>query len=451
MPVRGDPWFSAQQGARHAHEALGTSGSSHVDADDRPSALASLRRVVADSWARSLAALPLPTSAAARIVLADRALHDHREAHELATVMPVIRRLLVEPCSETGLLVAVGDADGRLLWVEGDRAARRRAEGMLFTDGADWSERTVGTSAPGTALILQRGVQIAGAEHFSQAAQDWSCTAVPIHDPDTGRIIGVVDLTGREEAVAPHSMALVQAAVAAAEAELRLARLGAAAGRRTTWPSAPRASVRRPGGPAGSGRDLALGVLGRDTGTLTTADRFIELSLRHTELLVMLATHPRGLSVNELADLINPGLTPTTLRAEMVRLRRVLEAVAPALVPQSRPYRLPAALPLDAVKVLEHLDRGAHRQALELYAGAVLPASEAPGVIRLRRRVSAALREAVLGDGSVDTLLRYLGHEEAADDRDAWFAALRRLPAKSPKRAAVVAQLERLDAEAAAD
>lgn len=446
MPVRPDPWSSVQQHARHAHEALGTSGTSPADTDERPSALASLRRVVADSWARSLAALPLPTSAAARIVLSDRALRDHREAHPLAVVMPVIRRLLVEPCSETGLLVAVGDADGRLLWVEGDRAARRRAEGMLFTDGADWSEGTVGTSAPGTALILQRGVQIAGAEHFSPAVQDWSCTAVPIHDPATRRVIGVVDLTGREEAVAPHSMALVQAAVAAAEAELRLARLRAAAGRRTTSRTSP--SVRRPGAAASSGGDLTMGLLGRDTGTLTSDDRFVELSLRHSELLAMLATHPRGLSVNELADLINPDVTPTTLRAEMVRLRRVLEAVAPALVPESRPYRLPAALPLDAVKVLDHLDRGAHRQALDLYVGAVLPASEAPGVIRLRHRVSTALREAVLGDGSVDTLLRYLALEEAADDRDAWFAALRRLPAKSPKRAAVVAQLERLDAEA---
>lgn len=446
MPVRGDPWFSAQQHARHAHEALGTSGASLAD-PDRPSALASLRRVVADSWARSLAGLPLPTSASARIVLADRALRDHREAHELATVMPVIRRLLVQPCAQTGLLVAVGDADGRLLWVEGDRATRRRAEDMVFTDGADWSERSVGTSAPGTALILQRGVQIAGAEHFSPAAQDWSCTAVPIHDPDTRRIIGVVDLTGREEAVAPHSMALVRAAVAAAEAELRLARLHAAAGCRTPFGPGP-SGGRRPGGAVASVNDPALRVLGRDTGTLTCDDRFVQLSLRHSELLVMLATHSRGLSVNELAELVNPDLTPTTLRAEMVRLRRVLEAVAPALVPQSRPYRLPAAMRLDAVRVLEHLGRGAHRQALDLYAGAVLPASEAPGVISLRHRVGAAMREAVLGDGSVETLLRYLDLEEAADDREAWFAALRRLPGRSPRRAAIVAQLERLDADA---
>lgn len=446
MLVHDDHWYAAQQVARSAREALDPVAGGD-EPGSRPSALAQLRRVVADSWARSLAALTLPTTAAARIVLADRDLSYHREAHPLALVMPVIRRLLVEPCSETGLLVAVGDADGRLLWVEGDRAARRRAEGMLFTAGADWSEGTVGTSAPGTALYLGAGVQIAGAEHFSPTVTEWSCTAVPIHDPDTRRVIGVVDLTGREEAIAPHSMALVQAAVAAAEAELRLARLRPGLGNqrgRVTNARARRTVAATPTRPP----DLGLRGLGRESGALTSADRFVELTLRHSEILAMLAQHPRGLNVNELAELINPELSTTTLRAEMVRLRRVLEAVAPTLVPRSRPYRLPGPLPLDAAQVLDHLDRGAHRQALDLYSGAFLPTSEAPGVVRLRRRVSAALREAVLGDGSVLTLLRYLALQEAADDREAWFAALKRLPGRSPKRVAVVAHLERLDADA---
>lgn len=449
MTVPTERWFSAQQHARRAHEALGGSGSADATDRHRRSALASLRRVVADSWARSLAVLPLPTSAAARIVLSERALREYRDNHPLAAVMPVIRRLLVEPCADTGLIVAVGDAHGRLLWVEGDRESRRRAESMVFTPGADWSESTVGTSAPGTALVLGTGVQIAGAEHFSPSVLEWSCTAVPLRDPHTREVLGVVDFTGRDAAVAGHSMALVHAAVAAAEAELRLSRMRAAPKSRRAPRS--RAASRAPTRPA-TKRDPAvprLLVLGRGNGLISLDGRQFELSLRHTEILVMLATRPKGLSVGELAELINPELTATTLRAEMVRLRRALERVAPELAPDSRPYRLPRPVELDALVVLEHLGRGAHRHALDAYDGAVLPPSEAPGVVRLRRRVSHALREAVLGDGSVDTVLRYLALDEAAEDTQAWFAALKRLPPRSPKRAAIVAHLERLEADQA--
>jgi transcriptional regulator of acetoin/glycerol metabolism len=64
--------------------------------------------------------------------------------------------------------VAVGDAAGRLLWVEGDRRVRDLTGGMGFVAGANWSEEVVGTSAPGTALALGRSVQIHGAEHFNR-------------------------------------------------------------------------------------------------------------------------------------------------------------------------------------------------------------------------------------------------------------------------------------------
>jgi transcriptional regulator of acetoin/glycerol metabolism len=67
---------------------------------------------------------------------------------------------------------------------------------MMFVAGADWSEASVGTSAPGTALALDRSIQISGAEHFKRSVHPWSCTAVPFHDPDSGAVLGVVDITG---------------------------------------------------------------------------------------------------------------------------------------------------------------------------------------------------------------------------------------------------------------
>src|SRR6185312_15834660 len=96
-----------------------------------------------------------------------------------------------------------------------------------------------------------------------------------------------------------------------------------------------------------------------------------------------------------------------TLRAEMVRLRKVLEKTAPALVPESRPYRLGIELETDAHQVLSLLDRGAHRVALAAYRGDVLPDSTAPGVEELRDTVRTALREALLAEASADVLFAF--------------------------------------------
>ena len=95
---------------------------------------------------------------------------------------------------------------------------------MNFVPGADWSERGAGTNAPGTALALDAEVQIRGTEHFSRLVQPWSCTAVPVHDPVTGALIGAIDLTGGTDVASPQTLALVRATVVAVENHLALLR-----------------------------------------------------------------------------------------------------------------------------------------------------------------------------------------------------------------------------------
>jgi transcriptional regulator of acetoin/glycerol metabolism len=51
--------------------------------------------------------------------------------------------------------------------------------------------------------------------------QSWTCAAAPVHDPDTGQVIGVIDLTGEMSTVHPHSMAVATATAQAVEAQLR--------------------------------------------------------------------------------------------------------------------------------------------------------------------------------------------------------------------------------------
>ncbi|WP_329609395.1 GAF domain-containing protein [Arthrobacter sp. ATA002] len=147
----------------------------------------------------------------------------------------------------------------------------------------------MGTSAPGTALASGNSIQIAGAEHFSRQVHSWSCTAVPLRDPETGSVLGVVDITGRDHAVAEHALALVEATVAAAQAQLRVERLQQAdsAGRRPAGIPPLRPARRRRALPAETPDSLQ--ILGRDSAVVTVGGRSAALSIRHSELLTLLA------------------------------------------------------------------------------------------------------------------------------------------------------------------
>lgn len=401
--------------------------------------------VLHDSWQRSLRYHHGPAVPRPGLALSGPELTAYRSAHPLAALMPVIRRLLVQPAADTGLLVAVGDELGRLLWVEGDSAPRTRAEDILFVPGADWSEASVGTSAPGTALAIGADIQVRGTEHFSPLVHGWSCTAVPLHDPQTGAVLGVVDVTGSVDAVAASTLALLHATVAAAETQLLVDRLRAGSA-----PAAPPAL--RSAGPERMSRDRLL-VLGRDSAVLQVDGRGLDLSLRHSELLTLLALHPGGLSADQLAVMAYPeGVSVTTVRAEMLRLRNLLARYpgpAAGFVPQSRPYRLPRPLAVDALQVRTQLERGTRRLALENYRGPVLPRSTAPAITALRSELSLVLREAMLSDAGSDTLLDYLSLPEARTDVEAWALSLRLLPLRSPRRAAVMAHLAQLEHELA--
>ena len=96
------------------------------------------------------------------------------------------------------------------------------ANSMNFAVGALWSEGGAGTNAIGTALAADHAVQVFAAEHFNEVVQQWTCAAAPVHDPETGAVLGIVDLTSRMSTVHPHSFAVAVATAGAVEAQLRV-------------------------------------------------------------------------------------------------------------------------------------------------------------------------------------------------------------------------------------
>jgi len=178
------------------------------------------RAVVARSWSRVLH-LGLDASRAnAREPLPLSEVERRRRGSPLSLVLDELRQVLVSVADASSFLMVVTDADGVVLWREGPTRVRLRADQLGFTEGARWTEATVGTNAIGTALAEAAPVQLFSAEHFEQAQHPWYCTAAPIHHPVTGELLGVVDVSGPALTLHPVIGALVETAVKLAESQL---------------------------------------------------------------------------------------------------------------------------------------------------------------------------------------------------------------------------------------
>jgi len=396
-------------------------------------ALENVRAQVAESWFRSAAAGVQADTVDAPITLPGDALRDYREAHPLAQVFPLLDDVLGQAARDCDAIMAVSDAAGQLLWICGAPSLLRQAESFGFVEGSNWDERLAGTNAPGMALALDESVRVNGAEHFRRSVQRWSCAATPIHDPTTTSLLGVLDITGGDDVAMPQTMAMVRAAARMAEAELS----------REVRSHSLRAERRS------AGMFVVLESLGRSDSLLTIVDglgkrKSIRLSPRHSEILLLLASAPRGLSGDELAVLLyEEDSSASTLRAELNRLRNLLGEELLA----SRPYRLVAELTADWLAVEAHLAVGEVVAALRAYRGPLLPGSTAPGVVRLRANIEASLRQAVLGSREPDLMSTWTRSAWGVDDYGMWQAQLNALGASSPLRPLAAGQLARLDRE----
>jgi hypothetical protein len=391
----------------------------------------SMRAEVADSWHLSAAAGVDAQRVEAPITLDAADLRDHREAHPLARVFPLLDDVLGQAARDCDAIMAVSDAAGQLLWVCGTPTTLRQAEKIGFVEGSNWDERLAGTNAPGLALRLGQPALVRRAEHFRHSVQQWSCAATPIHDPTSSALLGVLDITGNDTIAVPQTMAMVRAAARMAESELAREML----------------TRRADPMPSQSGLHVVVELLGRHEALVTVDDgrgrrQGLRLSPRHSEILLLLAAAPRGLSGDELAVLVyeDDGAS-STLRAELNRLRNLLGEELLA----SRPYHLAAAISGDWLALEAQLAAGDVRRALRDYRGPILPRSTAPGVVRLREQLHHGLRAAVLASREPDLMSTWTRSSWGVDDYDMWTAQGQAVKAGSPMRALIDGQIARLD------
>ncbi|MFD8231497.1 SpoIIE family protein phosphatase [Streptomyces sp. NPDC059696] len=91
--------------------------------------------------------------------------------------------------------ISVADAEGTVLLRRfGDPAMTRSLPDLQVVPGFVFAERVAGTNGIGLALAERQLIRVHGAEHFAERSQQNACVAMPVRDPLSGRIEGVLCL-----------------------------------------------------------------------------------------------------------------------------------------------------------------------------------------------------------------------------------------------------------------
>jgi len=120
----------------------------------------------------------------------------------------------------SGFVVTLADSSGCILDLLGDPWIVEEVARLGLTPGAYWDEGRMGTNGLALALLEAMPIQVVGPEHYFAVHHPYTCSAAPIHDV-SGRIIGVLGMSGREEASHPHTLGIVMAAARAIENQLQ--------------------------------------------------------------------------------------------------------------------------------------------------------------------------------------------------------------------------------------
>ncbi|WP_234816425.1 GAF domain-containing protein [Mycolicibacterium agri] len=118
------------------------------------------------------------------------------------------RTLANEPVS-----LMLTDADGVVLSrLSGDRALLQALDDVHLAPGFAYSEREVGTNGLGLALADRAPTLVRADQHYARSLCSFTCAAVPVLDPATGRVEGSVNLTTWSRSSSDLLLALARSA-----------------------------------------------------------------------------------------------------------------------------------------------------------------------------------------------------------------------------------------------
>lgn len=131
------------------------------------------------------------------------------ENHFLYQHAAPVMETLYEQIANTHSMVLLTTRTGTILHSLGDSDFLEKASQIALAPGVDWSEKSKGTNAIGTALAEEQPVVVHGSQHFLKSNQFLTCSCTPIIDP-YGDVIGALDVTGDYRSYHQHTMALAR-------------------------------------------------------------------------------------------------------------------------------------------------------------------------------------------------------------------------------------------------
>ncbi|MCF8590542.1 sigma-54-dependent Fis family transcriptional regulator [Gordonia liuliyuniae] len=117
----------------------------------------------------------------------------------VAAARPIMRRLAEGLESEPVSAILTSDDGVVLSRVGAVGRLGRDLDTVRLAPGFSYAESFVGTNGIGTTLETRKPTLVVGAEHYRESLVDLACAGVPVVDPMSGRMLGVIDLTGRVE------------------------------------------------------------------------------------------------------------------------------------------------------------------------------------------------------------------------------------------------------------
>ncbi len=186
-----------------------------------PRAIAPATNFVVSSWQRSLALGVNPTSDAAPLLARGDDMHRLRLRHrELLSAAASVFAEMTHLFAGSRSIMLLTNPDGVVLEAVGDLYTLEQGQDVHLMQGGAWSEGVVGTNGIGTALATGRPAQVHAAEHFCEGIKRWTCAAAPVYDPESGSILGVVDISGPPATYQRNNLALAVTAARQIEATI---------------------------------------------------------------------------------------------------------------------------------------------------------------------------------------------------------------------------------------
>ena len=148
----------------------------------------------------------IPDFSSVAIGMMNAALEESRFLYQHAA--PVMETLFHQ-IANTHSMVLLTARSGMILHSLGDADFLEKASRVALRPGVDWSEKSKGTNAIGTALAEKRPVVVHGSQHYLQANRFLTCSCTPIIDP-YGKVMGALDVTGDQRSYHQHTMALAR-------------------------------------------------------------------------------------------------------------------------------------------------------------------------------------------------------------------------------------------------